>query len=211
MVPRQAPLIAAFDTMGFVTDPSYRERLGMSAGASYFNAGVMVLDLKAVRSERIFRDAIRYATTHPENCLYVDQDALNSVINGRWQVLDWRWNVTSCYHQSKSPFIRHFIGKPKPWAADKSEIEQIYTDQWRADLAESPWPDRFEEAVKTTPRRPFARVDNFFRRTLFKGAPGRRGNKVRMSLRYAAIQAALEEAAASEQIAPKFQERALEP
>jgi lipopolysaccharide biosynthesis glycosyltransferase len=143
MIPTAAPVIAAYDLPN-AASLEYRKRLGMSR--PYFNGGVMVLDLKAIRQERIFADALRYALDYPERCFLVDQDALNATLDGRWQVLDWRWNVLSYMNEliPKQPFIRHFA-RYKPWARKKAGIEQRFVDEWRSDLAESPWPERFSE------------------------------------------------------------------
>jgi len=141
--PKAASIIAAHD-IPLMLDGTYRERLGISS--PYFNSGVMVLDLNAIRSERIFADALRYALDHPERCEYVDQDPLNAVLDGRWQVLDWRWNALSQMREymPKDPFIRHFT-RYKPWARKKVGIEERFVDEWRADLTQSPWPDHFHE------------------------------------------------------------------
>ena len=39
---------------------------------------------------------------------------------------------------------RHFA-RYKPWARKIVGIEQRFIDEWRSDLAESPWPQRFSE------------------------------------------------------------------
>ena len=90
--PKVAPVIAAYDLVNALNSDT-RTRLGMSESAPCFNSGVVVIDLKAVRNERIFADALEFARQHPDRCLSVDQDALNVVLDGRWQVLDWRWNA----------------------------------------------------------------------------------------------------------------------
>ena len=127
----------------------------------------MVLDLKSIRAERIFAEALQYALDHPERCEFVDQDALNAVLDGRWQTLDWRWNASTCIRDlmPKEPFIRHFAGY-KPWARKKVGIEQRFVDEWRSDLAESPWPAAFQRAVDQVPdqgRLPVGRRGNLWR------------------------------------------------
>jgi lipopolysaccharide biosynthesis glycosyltransferase len=141
--PKAAPVIATHDVPAMM-EMEYSDRLRMSG--PYFNGGVAVLDLKAVRSERIFKAALQYAFDHPERCLMHDQDALNAVLDGRWQVLDWRWNALTQIRDvmPKEPFIRHFA-RYKPWARKKAGIEQRFVDEWRSDLADSPWPHRFSE------------------------------------------------------------------
>jgi lipopolysaccharide biosynthesis glycosyltransferase len=141
--PKAAPIIAVHD-IPLMIEGKYRDRLRISA--PYFNSGVMVLDLRAIRAERIFAQALQYALDHPERCEFVDQDPLNAVLDGRWQVLDWRWNALTQVRDlmPKEPFIRHFA-RYKPWARKKVGIEQRFIDEWRSDLADSPWPERFSE------------------------------------------------------------------
>jgi lipopolysaccharide biosynthesis glycosyltransferase len=81
--------------------------------------------------------------------MLVEQDALNVVLNGRWQVMDWRWNVLHfrVEHFPKPYYLRHMTGA-KPWSPDKFDSEPYLVERWRGDLAESPWPDRFQPEEK---------------------------------------------------------------
>jgi lipopolysaccharide biosynthesis glycosyltransferase len=107
---------------------------------------VQLFDIKAVREEHIFKDALKFASEHPDKCIMVDQDALNVVLNGRWQVLDWRWNVMNPERYLIGPFyIRHHGGPQKPWSSDKSGCERAVIKAWRDDLAESPWPTKYQK------------------------------------------------------------------
>ena len=122
--PRSAPVVAAYD-LHLMVDMSYRDRLGMKG--PYFNSGVLALDLKAIRAGRIFDQARRYAITHADRCRMHDQDALNAVLDGNWQVLGWRWNAMN-YLSNLMPrkaFIRHFSGY-KPWTPKKVGVERRY-------------------------------------------------------------------------------------
>jgi lipopolysaccharide biosynthesis glycosyltransferase len=183
MEPKAGPVIAAHDLSAAVGG-EYRDRLKMTG--PYFNGGVAVYDLKAIRAESIFRDALRYALDHPERCLFADQDALNAVLDGRWQTLDWRWNAMNYMggRWPKQPFIRHFAGN-KPWASKKIGVERRFVNEWQADLAESPWPKRFhEQSAKHALRaifEPASLALSHLGRTLAHSTRNdRRGNKVRM-------------------------------
>jgi lipopolysaccharide biosynthesis glycosyltransferase len=193
--PKAAPIIAAHD-MQLTIEGKYRDRLGISA--PYFNSGVMVLDLKAIRAEHVFTDAMRYALDHPERCEFVDQDALNAVIDGRWQVLDWRWNAVTWIRDVMpgEPFLRHFA-RYKPWAKKKVGIEQRYVDEWRADLRESPWPGSFsEQSIKYPITDAFRRVGS----ALYGAFAGRQDDGERRRV-FANVFAGIERAAAAGEIA----------
>jgi lipopolysaccharide biosynthesis glycosyltransferase len=149
MVPKASPVMATYDLPQLANEVSVYDRLPLARGAGYLQGGVQVFDLKAVRSEGIFKDAICFVLENPETCQFVDQDALNVVLNGRWQVLDWRWNVVHfCVNHMPRPYyIRHITGS-KPWASDKVGIEKYLVEQWQSDMAESPWPYKFLPAQK---------------------------------------------------------------
>jgi lipopolysaccharide biosynthesis glycosyltransferase len=196
MEPEAAPIIAAHD-IHIMVDGTYRERLEISA--PYFNSGVMILDLKAIRAERIFAQALRWGLDSPERCLLVDQDALNAVLDGRWQTLDWRWNTTNYMsgRLPKEPFIRHFAGN-KPWAPKKVGVEKRFIEEWRADLAESPWPGRFqEEAITYRIRNFLGPMTSVAKSLVYRNAPGRRGKRARLANDFANTLSAIERAAAA--------------
>lgn len=58
------PLVAAHDDQRYCDD-EFRERLSMPTGAPYFNAGVMLLDLDAIRRERLFREDAQFCRRAP--------------------------------------------------------------------------------------------------------------------------------------------------
>ena len=97
----------------------------------------------------------------------------------------------------------------KPWSNKATaSIEAVYIDQWRADLLESPWPHRFERVGGPTIR-PFGKTVEFFKTVVHCRSDGPRGEKARAFLRYRAIQADMEKAAASLSLAPRFPDRAI--
>ena len=204
MLPKSAPIIAAHDLF-LMIDGTYRERLQMSA--PYFNSGVMVLDLKAIRAERIFPTALQYALDHPERCPFVDQDPLNAILNGRWQTLDWRWNAVNYMSERlpKQPFIRHFAGS-KPWLPKKLGVEPRFAGEWRSDLAESPWPGRFhEQSLKyralNVLRPTTSAVEHFAKSLVYSRSAGKRGERARLVNNFSAALAEIEQSAAAGSLA----------
>ncbi len=110
---------------------NWRE-LGLDGSAPYFNSGVMVINLKRWREERIenrLLDCLR------KNSKYVwcwDQYALNVVFAGQWKLLPAKWNqgvhVFEYPDESHSPIEKseflgmrddpalvHFTTEFKPW------------------------------------------------------------------------------------------------
>ena len=205
MAPKAAPFIAAHD-MAVLTIDDYHVRLPLSSGNSYFNSGVMVLDLKAMESEGILACALKFAKEKPELCAYVDQDALNVAAGGRWQVLDWRWNVTGfLFHRiDRAYFVRHITGN-KPWSASKFDIEKRFVDEWRSDLLESPWPHRFLENAdgfsKTYVRPVLRTVERPMKRLLYSNSPTMRGKMIRFEKRLTSVLDTIEAAAGRGELA----------
>lgn len=143
LVPKRAPIIATYDTVQLLTGEVF-DRIGLPRTVGYLQGGVQVFDLRAVRSERIFADTIAYAHQNPEKCLSVDQDALNAILRGRWQVFDWRWNVGSLDAQfAPEPFYMRHHGGGKPWTPVKGFCEKHIHEFWRKSLSESPWPQKY--------------------------------------------------------------------
>lgn len=207
MEPKASPVIAAHDLALFV-DGSYRHRLNMSG--PYFNGGVSIYNLQAIRDENIFKRALSYATDHPQQCFFVDQDALNAVLDGRWQTLDWRWNAMNYMGDRlpRKPFLRHFAGN-KPWAPKKGGVERRFISEWRTDLAESPWPERFKEEtfkywVERIVNPVGAAIEQSVKSLLYAKRPGRRGNKARLVKNFAQILSAIEKSAAEGDLAEQL-------
>jgi lipopolysaccharide biosynthesis glycosyltransferase len=103
----------------------------------YFNAGVLLLNLDAWREEHIAMRAFQVLRAYSEQLRFLDQDALNLVVQGCYDELDRRWNVFPLddlfralvprYYGRKevrkgslrvlqaNARILHFVGPLKPW------------------------------------------------------------------------------------------------
>jgi lipopolysaccharide biosynthesis glycosyltransferase len=214
IVPRASPVVAAHDLF-ILVEGSFRSRLNMSEGAPYLNAGIMVLDLQAIRSEGILAAARQYAVEYPDRCSLVDQDALNAVLDGRWQTLDWRWNAMN-YQAHRAPsdvFIRHFAGN-KPWGALKTGVEERFVNEWRAHLGETPWPGRFQEqsrgrSVAGWFRQYGQAIEDNIKQRLYLRSAGSKGNRARMVQNYPMVLDRIARAAAAGTLAQRFPEEIL--
>lgn len=110
------PLTASFQ--------AYRAGLGFARDTPYFNSGVLLIDRRAWRAERIGERAIAFARAHPDLCRFHDQSALNAAARGRWATLSPRFNFMGDFllldlMRAVEPVLLHFVNDPKPWQRDR--------------------------------------------------------------------------------------------
>lgn len=118
--------LAAVGGAGF----NRHEELKMSGDAKYFNSGVMLINVRKWVDSSLHKKAIRFAEEHPNAIKFVDQCALNSVVNGEWLSLSPIWNQQTAFferdrfdyvseqkikHALNHPAIIHYTGSSKPW------------------------------------------------------------------------------------------------
>jgi lipopolysaccharide biosynthesis glycosyltransferase len=104
---------------------------------SYFNAGVLLMNLKTWRSRGISERAFEYLQQNPATP-FCDQDALNVACDGLWRQLDERWNFQNHYDTPLSemangqrPGIVHFVTKVKPWDASQLSVNASFYNDFR--------------------------------------------------------------------------------
>lgn len=109
------------------------ERIGNSL---YFNSGIMLLNLKKMREEKITEKLIEYFKKD-KLCKYMDQDSFNCVFGEKVKYADITYNYFPIYEKRKKmykelskvkkPVIIHYAGD-KPWKNAKISLanEWIY-------------------------------------------------------------------------------------
>jgi len=96
--------------------------LGMPAYYNYFNAGVMMLNIKQIRKDDIFNKAVKFMLDNLDKIKWHDQDALNAVVDNKIVLLNEKWNLNSYYFNVENVDYKecdcrivHFTGPLKPW------------------------------------------------------------------------------------------------
>lgn len=101
--------------------------LEMKHSARYFNSGVMLINLEYWRAFNVKEKVIEFIDRKPEIIRCVDQDGLNSVINGNWLELHPKYNLHTRFlyieyapdspikEAIDHPVIIHYTGPSKPW------------------------------------------------------------------------------------------------
>lgn len=123
------PLGAAVDA--YIDETEFSERWGLATGGTYFNAGILIIDLDLVRRDGLFEKALAFLAEYGAALPYNDQDALNWAFWMRFKVIPTRWNTQRMTLitikdwtlpperglNGQSPAIVHFTGPEKPWLA----------------------------------------------------------------------------------------------
>ena len=119
------------------------KRLGYPAKFGYFNAGVLLLNLKYWRENYISEKLFEYLNFKKEVIVYHDQDALNGLLYNKCLRLPCKWNMLTIFFmkdtltindidngkilndhmdykgqlliEKDDPTVIHFVYKPKPW------------------------------------------------------------------------------------------------
>lgn len=144
--------------------------LKMKNPYDYFQAGVLVLNTKAMRERYTIKQWLTYASNPA--FIYNDQDVLNAHCEGEVLYLPWEWNVVhdcggrvgnlfvqapndiyDAYMRSRNnPQIIHYAGFQKPWTDPDCDFASIY---WRY-ARETPFYERLLKRVvkATAPKAP---------------------------------------------------------
>lgn len=135
----------------------HKRRLGLTGEKSYFNAGVMLMDLKTMRERGISRKVYDFILKNPSRIEACDQDGLNYIVSGDFVPLDICWNFPVKHSHLFSEQVRrketkkslHFLGRIKPWFLSTWLLYKLrvlkdnkeYYDTYWTYLSKSPWKD----------------------------------------------------------------------
>ena len=82
----------------------------------YFNAGVLLINVKAWRDNNFSDKFIALADKYMEKLSWWDQDILNMYFYNDWQEMDWRFNALHLRAKLPvPPAVIHYAGLSKPW------------------------------------------------------------------------------------------------
>ena len=102
---------------------SRNKELCIPKGEKYFNTGVLLTNISKCIEINATETIINFINENPEKLKYVDQDAINATMWGKFLSLDNKYNYTSWYKKSQyleiptnliDIKILHYLGR-KPW------------------------------------------------------------------------------------------------
>jgi lipopolysaccharide biosynthesis glycosyltransferase len=123
----------------------YTGKLGLSPDLSYFNSGVLMLNLKEWRHQNLSEKCLAIANQYPNELPSHDQSILNILCAGHYAWLPDNFNC-AWYPDKPQPeiaekMIIHFVGSPKPWDLFGFLIHRGY-NAWKKYL-NNRWPPAF--------------------------------------------------------------------
>lgn len=147
--------VAAVEDIGCGESGRY-EVLQYPSKDSYFNAGVLLVNLAYWRKHDMAKACVDYYHKYPERILFNDQDLLNSILHKDKKLVDLRWNVQDGFYRNpkvmsagwkqryaealKHPVILHYTNR-KPWDYDsqhplrKEYFRYLEMTPWKGDIA----------------------------------------------------------------------------
>ncbi len=141
------------DSMAFFrgTAEDYWRSISLPAEATYFNAGVMILNLDYWRANNVLTELTDWITVNRTLMVHSDQSALNAVLYRNVKLLDLKWNLQTplippvVYNWGyteqqlravQSPSIIHYVTERKPWL---SQYRVEYSEYYWKFRSQLPW------------------------------------------------------------------------
>ena len=152
---RSACVAAARDSMSYFGGSSLKifEALNLPPSHYYFNAGVLLFNLKEALKIQLLDNVLAWAKSNPNLMFHSDQCILNALLIGKVSYLHPRWNLQvplidpvrfgwGCTQQQAeavaNPAIVHYVTSRKPWFRQyKLPYQHLYFQY----LAQTPWKD----------------------------------------------------------------------
>lgn len=167
-IPLEGYALGAAEDCSCGMDEIY-DRLHYAREYSYFNAGVLLLNLDFWRKNHVLEKCIQYIQKYPERLKFNDQDVLNGVLFAQWKRLPYKWNMHYYFRKTTVmtdeaikeirpfllfPSVLHYISGSKPWLPH-CEHPLVgrwfhYLDQtrWRGERPRKTFKDFFNHYIK---------------------------------------------------------------
>jgi len=134
------------------------ERKALFTAPRYFNAGVLLLNLRRMRRDFSLDSFLKAENDNRAAFLYQDQDVFNLLFGGNVLYLPLRWNATAALFRKtprtpfrspqdiaearQNPAIVHFTGPDKPWIIPRGIAAHPFAPEYFAYLARTPFAER---------------------------------------------------------------------
>lgn len=125
-------IAGAIEKDNYMYFPEHAASLGLTPEHTYFNAGILLLDLKNMRERHLSETLLHLAIEKAEQLRFCDQDLLNMFFKDEVVLFDVKYNYSSwqMFNEPNEPSdvpIAHFNGSEKPWRMTST----YYGNQWK--------------------------------------------------------------------------------
>ena len=151
--------------------PESYARLNYDYAFSYFNAGVLLINLERLRSTGFEQRAVEYLKEHVNELVLYDQDLLNALLHDDKKFVAHRWNVQDGFLRRRRagrmpaesvarlekellhPVIVHYTGSKKPWHYKSQHpwknlyFRYLDMTQWRGERPVMPFGYKMKLAI----------------------------------------------------------------
>lgn len=112
----------------YVTESGHKPNIGLTADDTYINAGVLLINLKQLRQNKLGTKLLEATKELQNKIKYQDQDIINIVCKGKIFIVDSIYNFTQHNilrekNKIKSARIIHYTGRKKPWGAEARKVK----------------------------------------------------------------------------------------
>ena len=112
----------------YVTESGHKPNIGLTAADTYINAGVLLINLKQLRQNKLGTKLLEATKELQNKIKYQDQDIINIVCKGKIFIVDSIYNFTQHNilrekNKIKSARIIHYTGRKKPWGAEARKVK----------------------------------------------------------------------------------------
>lgn len=109
----------------YIAAINHKPQIGLDNSELYVNAGVLLMNLKQMRTDNIPQKLIDTTKNMASKVKYQDQDIINIVCRGKILEFDSIYNYTSHNilkekSKYKHAVVIHYTGKNKPWLSDSN-------------------------------------------------------------------------------------------
>lgn len=99
--------------------------VGLSSKQPYFNAGVLLIDLKQWRQDSIGKKCLNFIDSYSGRVTHHDQGVLNGVLKGQWKRLPLKYNVMTVHYMMSQSKMRRYYKDEAPYYDDLEINESI--------------------------------------------------------------------------------------
>ncbi|XZF13827.1 glycosyltransferase family 8 protein [Chitinophagaceae bacterium MMS25-I14] len=119
--------------------------IGITEPEQYFNSGMLLINLRLWKAQKISEKAFDYLLQYPERIRFVDQCALNAVLQNNWKKLPIKYNLMTSYIP-----LHMNTGQKKEFIKDKTLLHFTLQRPWHY-LCEHPYRSLYKKYLLKSP------------------------------------------------------------